>query len=131
MRTTSEYCHAVQSGLVRATYADTPATEKRPRRRQRVLLSAVVVYAEGKQSFDCTIRDISEGGARIAFQKGSQFPSSFYLINIRDRIVYDAGVVWCGPSEAGIAFTKTFPLSDLVDPAQSFLKRLWLNRASR
>jgi hypothetical protein len=108
-----------------------PPAERRPTRRKRVLLAAMVTYADGARSFDCTIRNVSETGAQILMGKNAQFPSEFYLINIRDRVAYDAKVMWNNGIEVGVQFKKTYPLSDITDPSMSFLKRLWLSKAAR
>jgi hypothetical protein len=105
--------------------SETQGIERRPKRRNRVLLSGVVSYAKGEHHFGCGIRDITDTGARIVVPKNHQFPSTFYLINIRDRIAYDAKIVWNGGKEVGVSFKKTYPLADIVDPALGFLRRLW------
>ena len=43
-----------------------PPAERRPKARQRVLLTGIVAYANGAHSFHCTIRNLSETGARLA-----------------------------------------------------------------
>ncbi|HJT42809.1 MAG TPA: PilZ domain-containing protein [Rhizomicrobium sp.] len=108
-----------------------PPAERRPARRKRVLLTGIVAYSDGARSFDCTIRNVSQTGARIVMGKNQQFPTDFYLINIRDRVAYDAKVIWNDGSEVGVTFKKTYPLSELTEPKLSFLKRLWLSKAAR
>jgi len=105
--------------------------ERRPRLRKRSLLGALITYADGKFSFDCTIHDLSETGARITLPKNIQMPSRFYLINIRDRQACDAKIVWHKGSEAGVEFVRSFGLAEVSDPALNYLKRLWLERATR
>jgi hypothetical protein len=117
------------SDVARGTCSNTPL-ERRPARRKRVLLSGIVSYDDGKVSFDCTIRDLSEGGAHIVVPKNTQFPSSFYLINIPGRLAYAAKVVWAGTGEVGLALARTHALTDIA-PDLMFLKRLWLARAAR
>ena len=108
-----------------------PSTaERRPKSRKRVLLTAIAASADGARSLNCTICDVSETGAQIVIGKNPQFPPDFYLINIRDRVAYDATVVWNNGSEAGVEFKKTLPLSDIADPSLRFLKRLWLSKAA-
>ncbi|HKB96967.1 MAG TPA: PilZ domain-containing protein [Rhizomicrobium sp.] len=113
-------------------YNDAPPSpdERRPKPRKRVLLTGIVVYANGTYSFDCTFRNLSETGARIVVGKSAQFPSDFYLINIRDRVAYEAKVVWNNGSEVGVTFQKTLPMSDITDSSLIFLKRLWLSKAT-
>jgi hypothetical protein len=107
-----------------------PPSERRPKPRKRMLLSAIITYGGGNYSFECAIRDLSETGARVGVGK-HPFPSEFYLINIRDRVAYDAKVVWNDANNIGVTFKKTYPLSGVVDPSLSYLKRLWLAKATR
>ena len=109
---------------------ETAGVERRPKTRKRVLLTGIIALVDGGRHFDCTIRDLSETGARVVPAKGAQLPLEFYLINIRDRVAYDAKLVRSDGAEAGIVFKKTFPLSQLNDPALGFLKRLWLSKAT-
>ena len=110
---------------------DLPFGERRPSRRKRQLLPAVGTTLGGQRTFDCNIRDISESGARIAFPKSAIFPCAIYLINLRGRVAHKCDVVWCGQTEAGVAFVETLPPSSIEDPAMGFLRRLWLERAVR
>jgi hypothetical protein len=112
---------------------DTPGkpAERRPKSRKQVLVGGIVAFEGGQRSFDCTIRDLSETGARVLAAKGAEFPPRFYLINIRDRVAYDARPVRRNGLEAGVVFQKTLPLSGLTDPALGFLKRMWLSKAAR
>jgi hypothetical protein len=109
---------------------ETTSIERRPVRRRRVLLGGIVSYAGGEQSFDCTIRDITDTGARL-LTRGRQFPVDFFLINVRDRLAYSAKVIWSKGPEVGVSFSNTFRLADITDPALSHLTNLWLARATR
>ena len=106
-----------------------PPAERRPKPRSRVLLSGLVVYGDGAYSFDCSFRNLSETGARVVM-KNPQFPSEFFLINIRDRVAYDCRVVWNKGGEVGVAFKATIALSAVTDPALAYLKKLWLAKAA-
>jgi hypothetical protein len=106
-----------------------PMAERRPKMRKRVLLTGIIAYDEGAHSFHCTIRNLSESGARLAVTDNALFPSDFYLINVRDRVAYDAKLVWNKRSEIGVTFKATIPLASITDPALAFLKRLWLAKA--
>lgn len=106
-----------------------PPAERRPKGRKRVLLTGIVAHGLGAHSFHCTIRNLSESGARLAVGNNALFPSDIYLINIRDRVAYEAKVVWNKGSEIGVTFTHTMPLDGITDPALAFLKQLWLTKA--
>jgi hypothetical protein len=125
------YSRAVEKGLVQAPHTGVLTEEQRPKRRKTVLLPAVIACEGGKHKCDCTIRDLTEAGARVAFPANTEFPARIFLINIPDRIVYDAQTIWCGKSEVGLAFVKTRPLKEISDPALGFLRRLWMERAIR
>jgi hypothetical protein len=110
--------------------SEPPKIERAPKRRNRVLLGGVISYADGKHSFSCTIRDITDKGARVGV-RGQQFPPNFYLINIRDRLVYDAKVIWNRGTDVGVSFQNSFRLAEIVDPALGYLRSLWLGHAGR
>lgn len=106
--------------------SEPPPTERRPKRRSRTSLPGIISNADGKNSFNCSIRDISDTGARVLV-RGQHIPSDFYLIHVRDRVVYDAKVVWSSGKEVGVSIKNTFRLADKRDPAHTFLTRLWYN----
>ena len=108
-----------------------PLLERRPKPRKRVLLTGIITYAGGNYSSECTIRDLSETGARLGAPMHTQIPSDFYLINIRDRVAYHAKVVWRNANNIGVTFKNIYPLSEVVDPSLSYLKRLWTAKATR
>lgn len=102
--------------------------ERRPGRRRRVLLGGVVSSTDKTQSFECMIRDITDTGARL-FARGHKFPSEFYLINVRDRIVHAARIVWTREPQVGVAFSNSFRISEIQDPALNHLAQMWLVHA--
>ena len=126
----------VEFPLLAETYMTTPdgsippPVDRRPKVRARVLLSGIVTYADGAYSFDCSFRNLSETGARLVVQKNAQFPTQFFLINVRDRVAYDCKVVWNKGGEIGVTFKATVALSALTDPNLAYLKRLWLSKAA-
>lgn len=107
-----------------------PPVDRRPKARARVLLSGIVTHSDGAYSFDCSFRNLSETGARLVVQKNAQFPTEFFLINIRDRVAYDCKVVWNKGGEVGVTFKATVALSAITDPSLAYLKRLWLSKAA-
>ena len=70
-----------ERGIVTAGPHDMPPpSERRPKLRKRVLLTGLITYAGADNSLECTIRDLSDPGARIDVRKHTQLPSDFYLI---------------------------------------------------
>ena len=108
-----------------------PTPERRPQRRTRVLLGARIAYQDGAQCFDCTIRDLTNAGARISLPRNQPMPSLVYLINMRDRTAHEAKVAWNNGKEAGLSFLASYPLNEIVDPKLAYLKQLWHERAMR
>jgi|SRR5579859_1810825 len=105
--------------------------ERRPVPRQRVLLGGLIVYRNGAFTCDCTFRSLSATGARIAVAQLSQFPTHFYVINVRDGVAYEARVVWSKGLEMGIKFEAVLSLSAKPDFILRRLKGLWLAKAHR
>lgn len=114
--------------MSQAQSSEPRSDERRPARRRRVLLGGVVSSTDKTQSFECMIRDITETGARL-FARGQRFPDEFYLINVRDRIVHAARIVWTEGEQAGVAFSDSFRISDIQDPALNHLAQMWLVHA--
>lgn len=108
-----------------------PIAERRPNRRRRTLLGGRVTFEDGTQVFDCTIRDLSNGGARITLPERQPVPPRVFLINMRDRLVYESAIVWKRSGEAGLSFLRTLPLGELADTELDYMRKLWLERAAR
>lgn len=108
-----------------------PRPERRPHKRRRMLLGGVVVSGDGGCVFDCSIRNLSDSGAKIVCAKGVQLPPSFHLIIVRDRMVCEARLSRREGDAYGVAFKERMPLSEIADPALSHLTQLWLSRAGR
>ncbi len=106
-----------------------PVAERRPKSRRRALLGGMVVHSGGRFSFPCTIRNISEDGARIAFKKGQMMPSDFFLVDTWAGQGHRAHIAWVTANEAGLSFTTSFDMNAITDPALGYLKRMWEQRA--
>ena len=52
----AEKSQQAELGVERDKHSKPPPAERRPNRRKRALLAAIVTYADGEHSFDCTIR---------------------------------------------------------------------------
>jgi hypothetical protein len=107
--------------------ADLPprVVNQRKTPRKRTLLGGKVVFGDGQHVRDCTIRDLSETGARIAIAKGEVIPTRVFLIDRRTPIAYEATVSWIKAPDFGLTFLKTHSLKGEVPPELDYLKRLW------
>lgn len=103
--------------------------QRRPARRKQVLMPGVITIPPGTKLHNCSILNLSDSGAQVTLQSGRELPSTFYLINIRDRCAYEARVAWRKQDKAGLVFSTQFNLTQIPDPGMRFLRRLWLEAA--
>ena len=99
-----------------------PGAIDRVERRRPVLWPAVIVSCDGAVVKDCTTRDISSQGAKIAVPRGGVSLGKFHLINVRDRTVSDATVMWRNGTDMGVSFAASKSLPNLA-PGLEFSKR--------
>jgi hypothetical protein len=74
---------------------------KRETTRRRVLLAGKVLLPGGGV-IDCTLRDRSEGGARIKVQSVIGIPDEFRLLVEPTGEMVQAKVAWRRPNEIGV-----------------------------
>lgn len=80
-------------------------TEPRKSARRKTLKGGRIIFNEGWGSLSCTIRDISEGGARLQLESVLGIPSEFTL-NFDDGSPPRKCVVkWRKPTRLGVEFT--------------------------
>jgi len=100
-----------------------PIAEGRRTQRKRVILGGKIVYNEGSYTYDCRIRDLSEGGARVVLAAGLIIPTHVVLIDTRNGIAYVSEVVWLKAPEFGLKFISTHSLRAPLPPQLEYLKR--------
>jgi hypothetical protein len=81
-----------------------PASDLRQSRRQRSLLGARIVFNKRSSTLDCTIRDISETGARLSFGHGIDVPPTFDLHIPKTGRLVRAELVWQRGPLCGVRF---------------------------
>lgn len=100
----------------------TEGQNHRPERRQspriRVVRSGKVVYLNLLSVIDCTVRDISEGGARLACHQAGFLPEEFLLVFLTARTMRQVRVIWRRLNEIGVQY-----LSDAEDASR--LRLTW------
>lgn len=79
------------------------ASEKRRHPRIRALKAARAVIGNGHSTFDCTIRNLSAGGAKIVFESTIPIPQAFEL-RFEDGTHHACEVRWRTPKEVGVVF---------------------------
>lgn len=80
------------------------STERRSEARRRSLLRASVVYADGRASMDCIVRDITSKGARLKFS-GPVMVTPHFELRLLERGERRASQkVWVRGDEMGAKF---------------------------
>lgn len=80
-----------------------PVLKERSSARSRVFKSAKIVFNSGAAAIDCTVRDISDRGARLIVASVIGIPDSFDLA-ISDAPVRQCRLIWRKPEQIGVAF---------------------------
>ena len=79
--------------------------DKRSARRMRVLKDGKIVTMNNLSVIDCTVRDLSDTGARLRCQDQRAVPDEFRLLFPHERSIRPAKVVWRTHDQVGITFT--------------------------
>jgi hypothetical protein len=87
-------------------------------------LAGKVVFSDGKV-LDCTIRNISETGAKITLARGECVPTRVILIDRRTATAYDARVRWIKAPDFGLAFVNEYSLEPKLPAELRYLLRIW------
>jgi hypothetical protein len=79
--------------------------DKRRASRHRVLKEGKIVMHNNLSVVDCSIRDLSDSGARIRCKDQPAVPTDFKLLLTADLRIRDAHVVWRKDDQLGLQFT--------------------------
>jgi hypothetical protein len=104
-------------------FARPSVAEKRGAPRRRVLLSAKLSF--NMTVADCTIRDLSENGARIHAPGVLGLPDEVYLLILREGLVVHAQRVWAKFPLFGLRFLSTEEIDRCTHPQTAPLKKAW------
>lgn len=94
-----------------------PNYRKSPRRR--VLKDGKLIFGSGQSILDCTIDNMSEGGAHVRVNTHG-VPEEFYLVETTRAVIYRAVVAWRTTTGMGLRL-----LGQLEDVAarEAFLRK--------
>jgi PilZ domain len=98
--------------------------ERRANERHRVLLTGKIVLPHNSFSADCTIRDLSANGARVAVSAEAMFPDPF-LIVVKDAVVHRSTTAWRSGGQAGLRFEETVSLIQAPPPHLQRARQIW------
>lgn len=114
-----------------AVLSDPDASERRRWPRKTAPLPAVIAHADGKNARDCTIVDISAGGAQISTSEKLPVGSQVYLLDTSNQVAYLTKILWSNPTRSGLWFLGKQPIGRGMAPCLSFLWRLLLEAKLR
>lgn len=80
------------------------ASEKRHVHRRRTLKEAKVVLTDWT-AIDCTMRDVTEEGAKLVFGDAFQLPEEVRILVVSGNTLVPARVLWQRGLSAGVMFT--------------------------
>ena len=81
--------------------------KKKPRSsaRRRVFKTAKLAFKGRSATIDCTVRDLSEGGARLEVASVVGIPESFELMLAGEPMRF-CRVIWVKATQIGVAFIQ-------------------------
>lgn len=79
--------------------------EKRRHPRRRVLKSGKIAFNGRHSTFDCTVRNLSDGGALLLFPRVPTLPATFEL-RLEDGTVHACRLAWQDMASMGVAFLQ-------------------------
>ncbi len=104
---------AVQTPLTPRAANDTEAAapptiaeDRRGSVRRRMLKAGVIVFNGTCSSLRCTVRDLSDGGARLKVDPIVHVPATFELIIEIDGLYAKGAIAWRKGSDVGVRFSE-------------------------
>ena len=79
--------------------------DRRHVKRQRVLKGALVVLGDHQRVFDCTIRNLTDAGAKISIETTLGIPDQFELFVQSSGRMAPARTIWRNDHEIGVELT--------------------------
>jgi hypothetical protein len=77
--------------------------EHRQTQRQRTLKGARIVFNDGRSTLECTVRNLSSGGAQLRIAMTLGIPDAFEL-RLSDDTRHQCTVAWRKADELGVKF---------------------------
>ena len=102
--------------------------ERRGNPRRKTRFKATVVFGDERSTANCTVRDLSDTGARLKIDLPAGLPSRFHLIWLADRAVLEAEVVWRSQGEIGAKFLSKHNIQGRLSSELAAVCRAWEQR---
>ncbi len=105
--------------------------ERRSDARSRALLAGVLFHGAGRNTVNCTVRDLTEDGAHLKLPASDFIKPPFMLLVLSAGEAYDAKIVWQSRDEIGMAFTGRRNLETPETDDDRIARRLWIESRPR
>lgn len=109
---------------------DNRAQDRRAIARHRVLMGGKLAWKDSFLSGDCTIKDLSDVGARVELAN-EVLPRHPMLIVLRSGLTHEARTVWARGRTVGLEFVRTYDLRAKIPERLERLRRLWIEHLPR
>lgn len=96
----------VPEGVEDRRFLVRPGQNRRKSSRQRTLLSGYVALMDGNQLAEVLVRNLSDGGARLALKGQAPTAGEFLLCIPTRSIATVARIVWGQDSDLGVQFIE-------------------------
>jgi hypothetical protein len=110
----------------RPVAAYTRYEDRREHPREVVNLRARALYGPKRELWaDCTIVDLSKGGAKLQISEIYPLPGRFRLMQVKGGIVYEARLRWRRGDLTGVAFDDQKTIEGATDAEILALEPTW------
>ena len=89
-------------------------SDKRSGDRTRSFLKGQIVFNNRMSTMDCTVRNLSSRGAKLALTQAVALPDQFELVIPQKGETFRARMQWRRDDEVGILFVRATGAADLV-----------------
>jgi len=110
----------------RSTDNPPPYVEKRTIRRSRVFFAGRLTNGHGLV-MDCTIRDLSDTGARVHVPSAIGLPDEVALLVLREGVVRLSRRIWSRAPLFGLEFLDSEDINATTKPQYMGLRSHWLD----
>jgi hypothetical protein len=105
--------------------------ENRSEHRRRVLWSGLIFVPQTHSIIDCSIKDLSETGARLGIRGEIAVPVKFLLLDITNRAAYEVQCARRSQRELGVKILRSISMTDRTSIEAIQLQRLLVERLNR
>jgi hypothetical protein len=92
--------------------------DQRSSKRSRTFLDGRIIFNNRSSVINCTVRDLSDAGARIVFGHAILIPTEFEFEIPRKGLSVWARVMWSNGREHGVKFTTGFQAKEFSEAPQ-------------